>query len=348
MYKARTILIHEYVTGGGLAGQDLPESWAREGRAMRRAIAADFAHVAGVRVRMTLDERFPDEPGPWTTRRIGAGQEHAALIEAAHAGEGVLVIAPESDGILFERAEWIENAGGYWLGSSSAGIRLAADKLAFANHLIACGIVTPPCDPRDRSPFPLVLKPRDGAGSIATELVQNERELTERLKRRERSTTIVQPFITGTPMSASFLVDRDGTPRLVGVGRQMIGLQSGQFHYLGGEVPAGTPAHSETARQTIIACGGLRGWVGVDFIWDERGRAVILEINPRLTTSYVGLRTLLPSGELAQAWLDAFDDPENLDARGLANRVHAQPPRRFTADGSIHEGESSPLRTRPP
>src|SRR3954452_3588271 len=68
-----TILVHEWVTGGGLAGQPLPASWAAEGHAMRRAIARDFAALPGVRVVVTLDERFPEEPGPWSVVRIGAG-----------------------------------------------------------------------------------------------------------------------------------------------------------------------------------------------------------------------------------------------------------------------------------
>ena len=38
---------------------------------------------------------------------------------------------------------------------------------------------------------------------------------------------------------------------------------------------------------------GLRGWVGVDFLWDEvYSRVTILDVNPRLTTSYIGLRAL--------------------------------------------------------
>ena len=45
--SGQTILVYEWVTGGGLAGSPLPGSWAAEGRAMRRAIAADFASFFG-------------------------------------------------------------------------------------------------------------------------------------------------------------------------------------------------------------------------------------------------------------------------------------------------------------
>ncbi len=39
----------------------------------------------------------------------------------------------------------------------------------------------------------------------------------------------------------------------------------------------------------VEALPGLYGWVGVDFIMAE-GMPMILEVNPRLTTSYCGLR----------------------------------------------------------
>src|SRR5271168_1184081 len=62
--RSSTVLVFEYVTGGGLAGRELPASWAIEGAAMRRAISRDFASVPGVRVVSTLDARLPIEDLP--------------------------------------------------------------------------------------------------------------------------------------------------------------------------------------------------------------------------------------------------------------------------------------------
>ena len=73
------VLVHEWVTGGGLAGQALPRSWAAEGHAMRRAIAGDFASLPGVRVMVTLDERFDEDPGRWSLTRVGPNDEVAVL-----------------------------------------------------------------------------------------------------------------------------------------------------------------------------------------------------------------------------------------------------------------------------
>src|SRR4051794_17830316 len=81
--KKRSILIYEGVTGGGLAGQPLPPSWAAEGHAMRRAIAGDFASLGDVQVVMTLDARFEQENGPWTVVPVNPGEESQTLLRLA-------------------------------------------------------------------------------------------------------------------------------------------------------------------------------------------------------------------------------------------------------------------------
>ena len=166
----RTVLVHEYVTGGGLAGQPLPESWASEGRAMRRALASDFAEVPGVRVLMTLDARLPDEPGPWTIVRVA---DPSAIVSIAAEADHTAPIAPETGGVLTELARILPRS----LGSSPDAIALAGDKLRLAAHLTDLGLPTPLSIvvrlrdglPRDFE-YPAVLKPIDGAGAIGSVL----------------------------------------------------------------------------------------------------------------------------------------------------------------------------------
>ena len=172
------VLVHEWVTGGGLAGSPLPASWAAEGRAMRRSIAADFASLPHVRVVVTLDEGQPDEPGPWTVVRVGPGEEPDRFASLAARADFTALIAPESGGVLAERARAIERAGGRSLGSSPAAIELTGNKLRLGAHLVERGIATPPCRRvvpslglPDDFPYPAVLKPIDGAGSLETYLV---------------------------------------------------------------------------------------------------------------------------------------------------------------------------------
>jgi predicted ATP-grasp superfamily ATP-dependent carboligase len=165
------VLVHEWVTGGGLAGSPLPASWAAEGRAMRRSIAADFASLPHVRVVVTLDERQPDEPGPWTVVRVGPGEEPDRFASLAARADFTAIIAPESGGVLAERARAVDRAGGRSLGSSPTAIDLTGNKLRLGAHLADRGIATPPCRRVIPAlglpiefPYPAVLKPIDGAG----------------------------------------------------------------------------------------------------------------------------------------------------------------------------------------
>ncbi len=151
---------------------------------------------------------------------------------------------------------------------------------------------------------------------------------------------ILQPFVPGEPMSASWLVSALGGAWLIAIGRQRMEIRDGRFAYLGGEIPVDCPDAMRQVQRAVAAVEGLGGFVGVDFIWDEaRGRATILEINPRPTTSLVGLCRLLPAGLLARAWLEACRpsgrDDELLES--LHGLVHSQNAVVFDAEGKFSD-----------
>ena len=69
----------------------------------------------------------------------------------------------------------------------------------------------------------------------------------------------------------------------------------------------------------------------------------MLEINPRPTTSFVGLSRLLPAGWLARAWLaccGAWQPPFDVPI-DLAEIVHARQPIAFDASGAVREVDGS-------
>ena len=108
-------------------------------------------------------------------------------------------------------------------------------------------------------------------------------------------------------MSASFLVSPEGRAWLIANRKAADGNPQRAVRISRRRDPGSLSG----CRGSSAACAGCdrgsRGFVGVDFIWDtERGHATILEINPRPTTSFVGLCRLLPAGLLARAWLEAF------------------------------------------
>ena len=144
-------------------------------------------------------------------------------------------------------------------------------------------------------------------------------------------------------MSASFLVSREGRSWLIAIGRQRMELRDGRFEYRGGEVPVICPDAADQVRRAVAAIDGLAGFVGVDFIWDAQlRRATILEINPRPTTSLVGLCRLLPEGLLARAWLEACGPQPNDELlESLFAYVNAQEAVVFDAAGDLLSSDVS-------
>jgi hypothetical protein len=152
------------------------------------------------------------------------------------------------------------------------------------------------------------------------------------------SVALLQPFVPGIPMSASLLVGRDAQTWLIGIGIQRVVIRKERFEYQGGSLPASSREAESQVRMAVESIPGLRGFVGVDFIWDpERGHATIMEVNPRPTTSCVGLTRLLPSGLLAEAWLNAFDPEPGAGAllSSLAELVHGAKSLSFDARGDV-------------
>jgi predicted ATP-grasp superfamily ATP-dependent carboligase len=72
----------------------------------------------------------------------------------------------------------------------------------------------------------------------------------------------------------------------------------GRFRYLGGSLPLSDDLNDRAQRLALGAIApidGLSGYIGVDLILGDAADGsedVAIEINPRLTTSYVGLRAL--------------------------------------------------------
>src|SRR5262249_14767159 len=149
--------------------------------------------------------------------------------------------------------------------------------------------------------YPAVLKPIDGAGSQATYLIRDPEACPE--EARGLPVGLLQPLVAGTAMSASFLVGRDGRARLIAAGRPHMKIQEDRFVYCGGMLPVLTRGVDDGPRRAAESIPGLYGFIGVDYLWDDVGRcATVLEVNPRPTTSYVGLAKWLSPGTLARAW----------------------------------------------
>lgn len=305
------VLVYEFLCA--TADQSLPASLAREGRAMLAAVVEDFARIPDVVVCTLWAESLGPPPFlsdlPIQTIPVPMGNEAAVFQETARVCDVAFVIAPESDSLLAQRFEWISRTSCRWLGSSLPAIALCTDKLALANHLSECGVSTIPTKSWNASrsseldlTFPAVIKPRDGAGSQATYLVRDVADYRRLLptlvaEPALQGNAIHQPYIPGEAVSVAVLISADGSTAIpLPVCRQHL-TGDGRFHYLGGSVPADINSPEVIQRTALDACRhvpGLTGYAGVDLVIPEStpNQPLVVEINPRLTTSYLGYRRL--------------------------------------------------------
>ncbi len=282
------LFLYEYMTATGLGqSPDSPEHGMHlEGRAMRDAVAADLALVPNLEL---------------VTFKNGATQDpERQILSAARSCEWSLIIAPETDRIIEQICAAVSLSGSRLLGSTVDALRLCSDKLALHDWWRSQGMPTPTTFVRVPSvteTFPVVWKPRDGAGSIDTYLLRNPAELaTAVVSRNSRRDMILQEYVPGQAASVAFLCGPRNRIPLPPSYQHLSG--DGYLKYLGGElpIPGDQAARAVSlAKRAIASIEGLVGYVGVDLILgsaaDGKGDYAI-EINPRLTTSYLGLRAL--------------------------------------------------------
>lgn len=275
-----TVFVYEYCCA--LGPNAVADSLLREGRAMRNALVEDICCIPNVTVR-TLDEVDPTN-------------EETAFRAAALVSDECLVIAPETNRILEQRIGWVASCARRLLGTPAEAVRQTADKLALAAVWEEHHVPTPRTWPRADWPggaYPVVCKPRDGAGSDATYLVQS---LVDFPARSDPDNALIQEFVSGQPASIAFLVGPGQSWALVPSIQHL--SSDRRFQYEGGELPIDKCRAAraiELGRRAIDCVPGLLGYVGVDLILGDAAdgsRDYAIEINPRLTTSYVGLRRL--------------------------------------------------------
>ena len=238
--------------------------------------------------------------------------------------EAFLITAPEKDNILAEITKIMEEKGLRNLGSSSKTVKKAANKWLLHKNLSdnfssTKEIKTPQSkllttqkmknllsknNSADRNRFfskfiPAVIKENYSAGS-ELEIVRNENELKYFLKNNLNTAAeknyLIQKIIDGIPGSISAAADEDNV-LILSINKQYINKNN--FHYEGGEINypfKNAEILEEVAAKIKVIYPGLNGYFGVDFVYHD-GKFYILEINPRLTSSIIGICQLFNFSE---------------------------------------------------
>ena len=332
----------EWVCGGGMSDiaiEHIAASLRAEAISMIRAVADDFT-FDGFEVALALDPRLLDAtqfqnsnsrfrvhsdfnfqnglPGCWWT--------------IAEECDAVLLVAPEFSDILQTATELLAPVCKLLMNCRGEFLSVGCDKWQLAQRLREASISHPAtCLLRDADDEWLqkhrlesgrwVTKPRDGAGCEGLRLF-DDRALRMAWPQLQGKTAvaehILQPWHEGAAFSRSAIVDAAGRPHWLPLVTQEF-ERGDSLTYLGAEVLAvrgKSCVHALSGESfpaagldklldaTLAAMGkGGAGWVGVDLIFEASTQAwMIIEVNPRLTTSFAELNRDCGGGLMTSLW----------------------------------------------
>jgi predicted ATP-grasp superfamily ATP-dependent carboligase len=338
------VFVCEFITCGGLYREELPESLALEGALMRDALLEDLSEIPHVQVLTTYDARLA---APINTHKLKEISKLADIWQVWHEciaeSDAVWLIAPEMNGILAKLTEMVELQQKKLLGCASDSIRVATSKYSSYLVLRAANILTIPTylfsefkDQPLNAREGWVAKLNDGAGCEDSAYFKDILKLIDWIQIGKRAYShIVQPYQKGDAASIS-IICKDGRAWLLSCNRQKIDLVTNiepeGFLYHGSIINGMARywnAFGVIAQQIAAALPTLAGYVGIDVIVDTgdehtKDPAIyVVEINPRLTTSYVGLgkATGVNPAALILELLDA-----DLDYNQSSNKPFSLPP----------------------
>lgn len=322
MTEKLEIFICEFITGGGLYNAPLPPSLADEGERMLQALVQDLLEIPDVTLTISRDERLP--PVVLPVRVISIGENPWLLWQQCFAeADLVWLIAPESDDVLEQLTRMVPSEK--LLGSDAQTVNITSSKLktltTLAQHRISV-VAGWRAAAEPQSPPPWVAKPDDGAGCIETRYFENAALMQSWLADGRCSSHIVQPWQPGEPASFCMLCHQ-GQAWLLSANTQHIRkAEDGMLGYYGSVLNGVArlwPAFAQLAQHIAHALPGLAGYVGVD-VMVHGGELTVLEINPRLTTSYVGLHQAMGLNP-AKLVLDLLYNRQEVDLSEMERNV---------------------------
>lgn len=270
---------------------------------MRDALLHDLLQVSDLTILTTHDARISPPNASYSTVINATTDMWEVWRKCISQCDAAWIIAPETDGILLRLTEMIERQHKILLGSGSSAVKLCASKIA-SYQLLKTLPYPSPATYRWQAWQTIdatqqigtwVCKQDDGVGAEDSACFRNTIPLHTFMQSRQHS-HVIQPFIQGQTASISMLC-KQGRTWLLSANLQKTeqttfdAKESTQFVYTGSIVNGMVEhwqAFEKIAQLIALALPALSGYVGIDLIVTDQA-IWILEINPRLTSSYPAL-----------------------------------------------------------
>ncbi len=325
--KNQKIFIFEFVSGGGYNQVDIPSSLFSEAYAMLRATIEDFFKL-GFQITTLLDIRIEflsQYLKADITKLVNKNDDYIKIYtECVKKSSYCFIIAPEFSNILYNLTKIAKDNKKTVLSIDLEGIWLGTSKLKTYNFFLENKVNTPqtyaiPFKKKfdlefvlqkfDTLGCPIIIKPEDGVGSESIFYFETKAQIIHFFEDSNEKLDIsrnfiLQEYIDGEDLSVSIINGVSSKkPEAMNQIILSINAQSIKFKdpandsiYLGGFTPVVDYEFLKDRLEKILKSMDLssfRGYFGIDFIKKADNSIFFIEINPRLTTSYIGIRNIL-------------------------------------------------------
>lgn len=314
------LFVYEHITSGAFIDQNLPSSLALEGDEMLSAVLADCCAIPQLELVILRDARLSNISSAirHQCNQVSSPSEFQQLwLKNMKNCDAAFIIAPETNNILAGLHQQALDHGKTILGCQPAAITLTTNKLSCDQQLNLHNIPTPTSCLASKWPQEqfvhsdgYIVKPLDGAGCVDTFLFDSISQLEQYLFEQPPEVlrhNLIQTYQKGTAASLSLLISED-TAVVLAINRQKINRKHDKLLFNGCVVngidsiifpPAEALLLAQHIRQAIP---GLWGFVGIDLVLTNQ-KAIVIDINPRLTTSYVGLKQSIATNPMELLFL---------------------------------------------
>jgi tyramine---L-glutamate ligase len=296
----KKIFVCEFITGGGLNHSELTPDLAEQGQLMRDALLKDFLRLP-YQILTTVDSRLIRPVHCDDVLVISsANNVWDVWSDVIRTADAVWFIAPETDGCLAKMTALALKYNKVVIGCGLNAIQVFSSKLATYQHLKLAKVATIETylyqNWNKAVGLSWLAKPDDGAGCEETVCFETAEELERWLLNHDKQDShVIQPYIPGDAASISCVMHK-GRAHLLSCNQQLITMENNTFGYKGCVVNGMCnywEAFDVLANKIAQSKPDLAGYVGIDVIVNHQGNAecnmIVVEINPRLTTSYVAL-----------------------------------------------------------